>query len=157
MENVSADPQQSSIWAAHKCVIRGPIISLTANRNKLKWNHIAALSEKIHTLERAYKLSLATKSLVELIKAREELLEALGKSLKHKYVLTQKLFYEFGNKSGKLLARALQSRKASNTIHTIRDPSGTSLVSSEDIATQFVKYFSELYNLPSSAETGITP
>lgn len=67
------------------------------------------------------------------------------------------MLYEFGNKSGKLQARALQSRKATNTIHTIRDPSGTSFVSSEDIANQFVQYFSNLYNLPSSTETGNTP
>lgn len=36
-ENVTADSKQSSIWAMHKCVIRGEIISLTAKRKKLRY------------------------------------------------------------------------------------------------------------------------
>lgn len=129
-------------------------MSLSAHRNKTRRTHMAALLAKIHALEQAHKLSLAAIFLKDLIKTREELLEALGKSLKRKYILTQKLFYELGNKSGKLLARALRSKKAS---HTIRDSSGASFASSRDIATQFIKYFSELYNLPPANGQGVTP
>lgn len=68
--------------------------------------------------------------------------------LKWKYALTQKLFYEFGNKSRKSLARALQVKKAAHTIHTFKDPSGNIKATSEYIADQFVHYFSQLYNLP---------
>lgn len=113
------------------------------NLNRLKRNRIAALSAKIHTLERAHKLSLATQSLTDLLKAREELLEELGKTLRRKYTLC-KLFYEFGNKSGKYLARAIQLRKAANTIHMIKDPTGKSFMSPEDISDQFVQYFTKL-------------
>lgn len=132
--------------------MQGELISIAANRSKLK--RIAALSAKIHALKWAHKLSLATKSLADLLKAREELLEELGKTLNHKYILTQKLFYEFGNKSGKLLARALQHKKAATTIHTIKDPGGNIFVSSEDIANQFVQCFSKLYNLSPTHTTG---
>lgn len=57
------------------------------------------------------------------------------------------MFYEFSNKSGRMLARAVQHKKATHTIDKIKDASGNSFVSPDDIAAQFVKYFSKLYNL----------
>lgn len=47
-----------------------------------------------------------------------------GQKMMHKFTLAQKLFYEQGNKSSKLLARALQAKKASTTVHTIHTPQG---------------------------------
>lgn len=81
----------------------------------------------------------------------------LGKTLKHKFTLTKRFFYEFGNKSGKMLARALQIKKEASTIHNIKDPSGNSIVTSDGIADQFIKYFTKLYNLPPTKMTGQTP
>lgn len=134
----------------------GKLFLLLLTNTNSNGSCIKALYAKIHSLERTHKLSLATKSLVDLIKAREELLEELNKFLKRKYILTQKLFYEFRNKSGKLLARELQSKKATNTIHTIRDSSGSLFAAPADIANQFVHYFSDLYNLPSSRDKQAT-
>lgn len=152
-DNATDDISPTTIWAAHKCVIRGDFISLAAFQNKQRRAHINALSSKIHTLERAHKSSLATKSLEELLQAREALREEIHKSLRRKYILNQKLYYEFGNKSGKLLAKALQHKKATHTIHEIKDSSWKSFVSPDDIATQFVNYFSKLYNLPHTEMT----
>lgn len=127
-ENVQGDSPPEVIWAAHKCVIRGTLISLAAKRNKRKKAKIVELTNRIYTLEQKHKASLATEALAELTRTREELLEELHKTLKLKYTLSQKYFYEFGNKSGKLLARALQAKKAAQTIHTIKDTSGTAIV-----------------------------
>lgn len=51
------------------------------------------------------------------------------------------------------MAKALQRRKAALTIHKITDPSGKSFTSPEDISTQFVNYFTKLYNLPQTDMT----
>lgn len=51
------------------------------------------------------------------------------------------------------MAAALQVKKAAHTIHAIKDPSGNILATSEDIADQFVQYFSKLDNLPTSQST----
>lgn len=115
-ENVTEDSSPTTTWAAHKCVMRGEFISMAAHRKKQRRNYINTLSTRIHALERAHKASLATKSLAELLQAREEFREELSKTLKRKYILTQKLFYEFGNKSGKMLARAIQHKKAQNIL-----------------------------------------
>lgn len=148
--NDTPDVTPLSVWNAHKCVIRGELLSISANRNKLNRSHIADLTARIHVLEQAHKASVADALLTELTQAREELLEALNKSLKRKFLLTQKLYYEFGNKSSKLLARALQSKKASHTIHKISNSAGDSFSRNEEISQQFVQYFSKLYNLTPS-------
>lgn len=58
------------------------------------------------------------------------------------------MFYEYGNEASKLLAQALQTKKANTTVHSLTDPSGYKLNSTPDIASHFVKYYSKLYNLP---------
>lgn len=85
-------------------------------RKRERQANIKKLTTRIHILERAHKSTLATSSLNKLIQARTELLEELGKRTKQNYMLTRKNFYEFGNKSGKMLANALQNKKASTTI-----------------------------------------
>lgn len=73
--------------------------------------------------------------------------------MKRKFALTHKLYYEFGNKAGKLLANALQKIKVALTIHAITSPTGASVTKSEHIAQHFVRYLSSLYNLPKPLAT----
>lgn len=56
--------------------------------------------------------------------------------------------YEFGNKAGKLLARALQKKKMAHNIHVIKSPSGDNIADTNNIANHLATYFSKLYNLP---------
>lgn len=119
IENVIDDSSSTLVWTAHKCVVREEFISLMARRTKLRKARVTELSNRVKTLERAHKRTLATQTHAELLKAREELLGELQKTLKRRYALTNKLFYEFGNKSGKLLAAALQKKRSSHTIHNI--------------------------------------
>lgn len=103
--NASSVTHPISLWAAHKCVVRGKFISLAAKRRKARQARIADLSERIHSLEMKHKQSLADNTFQELLMARQ-----LGKVTRCKYALTQQIYYEFGNKLGKLLARALQHK-----------------------------------------------
>lgn len=90
-------------------------------------------TNRMHKHTRTYA-SLAASSLTELIQAREELLEELNHMLKCKFTLTQILFYKFSNTFGKLLGRALKAKRAAHTIHNIRNPSGDTLLTTEDIS-----------------------
>lgn len=107
LENTTDDTPTPVVWAAHKCVVRGTFISLMAKRTRLRKARIKELSDRVKVLERTHKHTLATQGHDELLKAWEELLGELRKTLTRKYTLTNKLFYEFGNKSGKLLAAAI--------------------------------------------------
>lgn len=84
-------------------------------------------------------------------RARAGLLDELGKKVNWNFILAQKFFYKFGNKSGKLLARALWAKKAATTIHSITDPYGRKLSTNLNIANQFLGYYSQLYN-PSKSD-----
>lgn len=61
-ENTSVDASPITIWATHKCVIRGEFISLSAKRNKIRKARINDLNACIRILERTHKASLAASS-----------------------------------------------------------------------------------------------
>lgn len=146
-ENNSPDISPMMRWESHKSTIRGELISISATRRKERNAHITRLTARILELERTHKNSQAVGTLLELIQNQKELLETLNKRIKRNYILSQKTFYEYGNKSSKLLARALQAKKASMTIHSLTDAKGQKIVSNDQIAEQFIRYYSQLYNL----------
>lgn len=100
---------------------KGKFIALKTLWNKAHQAIITNLIHKIKTLERVYKQTYAQQTYQDLTQTRELLLAELSHKTKHKFILQQKLFYEFGNKSGKYLAKAIQTNKVCTNIHTIKD------------------------------------
>lgn len=88
------------------------------------------------------------------MQTRQQLLEIFDRKTQRKFILNQKLFYEQGNKCGRLLARAIHAKKASTNIHTIKDSLGKASSVTADIAFQFERYYTELYNLPHQTDGG---
>lgn len=119
-----------------------------SKQRRLRRARTDKLVGRITTLERAHKRSLAADILESLLTARKDLLSELQTKLKRKFALAHRLYYEFGNKSGKLLATALQKNKSAHTIHTIKSPTGVAVTRTDHVATQFSQYLSSLYNLP---------
>lgn len=128
--------------------IRGKLISIAEKRRKTRQALITELSNRVHSIESRHKQSLTNSLYNELLKAREALLDELGKTTRPKFALTRKLFYESGNKSGKLLARTFQSKKAALTIYSITVPNGKKIFTSSEITKLFQNFYSKLYNLP---------
>lgn len=91
--------------------------------------------EKISKLEVQHKSSLARKVAAELADARTLLREELYKRARKRQMLSQYLFYEQGNKPGKLLAKFTQS--LCSTVHHVVDKHGVIYSKNEDIARQF--------------------
>lgn len=117
IENTSPDMSPISLWEAHKCVIRGELLALSAKHKKEFQAKLLALTKTIKTLELSHKQTCAHSTLRELIKAWSSLLEELGILSKRRYVLSQMIFYEHGNKCGRLLARSVQASRPSSRIH----------------------------------------
>lgn len=105
---------------------------------------------RIRALEATHKQKLASSTSQELTQTRLLLLEELNMKTKRQYIPRHKIYYKQGNKSGRLLARAVKKKKSSATVHHIRDKQGTSHSSNEAIAHQFEKYYQTLYNIPSN-------
>lgn len=150
-DNDSLDISPMIKWEAHKCTIRGKLIAIASKRRRERQAHISILSKRIQNLEKIHKKTRALSTLEELTQVRTELKEVLHKQIKRNYILSQKIFYEHGNKSGKILARALRAKKSSTTIHSINDSSGSKVTSNKQIADQFVNYYSQLYNIKPQA------
>lgn len=75
-------------------------------------------------LEASHKLNIASTTLQELVQTRLLLLEELNMKTKRQYILRHRIYYEQGNKSGRLLTRAIQNIKSNATIHHIKDNQG---------------------------------
>lgn len=137
-ENDTPDISLISLWEAHKCVIRGELLALAAAAKRKCQEMVEMLIVKIHRLETFHKHSQSQKSLQDLLHTWSLLLEELGKPKKCWYVLRQKIFYEHGNKSGRLLARAVQTSRTSLTIHHIHDQHGTLHKNLRDTIQSFI-------------------
>lgn len=112
-------------WEAHKCVIRGHMLSIAARRKREHQKLIKDLSSKIHDLEAQHKHSHAIHLAQELAGARALLVEELFKRAHKRHMLTQRLFYEQGNKPGRRLARATQNQTLITTVHHVTDTEHT--------------------------------
>ncbi|XP_077340933.1 uncharacterized protein LOC143986462 [Lithobates pipiens] len=150
-ENNSPDTSNMTQWEAHKCVIRGKMIAISASLRKARKAGLAALFAKLRNLEASHKQTLAQHTLEELTDTRALINETLNLNVKKKFILSQKLFYEQGNKCGRFLAQALRKQRNNNVIHHLRSSSGELITHNRDIAKEFEKYYSSLYNLQNSA------
>ena len=65
---------------------------------------IQELTDKIARLEAQHKGSRAVEVAVELAETRSRLQEELYKKARKRMMLSQKLFYEHGNKPGRLIS-----------------------------------------------------
>lgn len=145
-ENGYPEITQLIQWEAHKCYIRGEFMAMSAKKTREKQAYISQLIKNIHALEMNHKRTQALSTLQELSQLRAKLIDELNKRTKLNFILSQKLFYEYGNKCYWLLARALRAKRVTTTIHCIHD-STRKKINNVQRANQFVKYYTQLSNL----------
>lgn len=80
---------------------------MAAFRKQAKQESINALLKQIQTLGKTHKLTKARYAQTELNLLHTRLREELGRKIRKHFALSQKLFYEHSNNSGRFLARAL--------------------------------------------------
>lgn len=146
--NSTPDINPLSIWEAHKCTIRGELIRMGAYRKRERENEIKSLTEKIRTLESLHKQSLTEHTANELLNHRKSLQQIFDTRAKRFLFFRKKIYYEQGNKTGSLLARAIKNAKTQQNISGIRTKEGKLDITTEKIAHHFHNYYTSLYNLP---------
>lgn len=91
-DNTLGDSSAATIWAVHKCVIRGELISLAAKRLKLRKACIDELTKRIYTLDQKHKASLAANALSELMQPGTNCWESYTKRQNLNMPLPRKYF-----------------------------------------------------------------
>lgn len=86
--NNTLDTTHLTQWETHKCVIRGPLIKISAPHKRAKQQSINTLLRQIQRLEQNHKLTKAQNIWTELDQARERLREELGKKTRKNYTLS---------------------------------------------------------------------
>ncbi|XP_056403189.1 transmembrane protein 260 isoform X1 [Hyla sarda] len=135
-------------WEALKSVLRGILISHGSRLKREKAAKLKRLLETLHSLEALHKQTLLESTLRELTKTRHEIRSLLDTSLRQYSQKCASTFYEWGNKPGRQLARALREKRSALFIPSINTSSGSKSFITADILKAFEKYYHDLYNIP---------
>lgn len=99
-------------------------------------------------LETLHKQSLTIQTATELVEARKTLQQLLEATSKRFLFFKRKIYYEYGDNTGKFLVKALKGPRHKNNILGITNKKGTLDISDDLIAQHFHEYYTKLYNLP---------
>lgn len=126
-----------TVLEEHKCVTcevkRGKLLSCSAKWKKAHQSRILDLIGHIRTLEASHKQSKAQYTLDDL--TRNLPLVELSKRYRRRLALSQKLFYEEGDKCSRLLLRRLRAKRTVSTVHLVADRGGKAQHVSNAIAS----------------------
>lgn len=106
------------------------------------------LTDMILKLESQHKQSLTERLAADLLDTRKTLQQIMTATSKRFLFFKKKIYYEYGDKTGTFLARALKSPRYKNTILGIKNKEGKLDVVDDLIAKHFHEYYTTLYNLP---------
>ncbi|KAM9330707.1 annexin A1 [Gastrophryne carolinensis] len=147
-ENATEGVDPVMVWEAHKCTLRGYLIQEGARAKRERGAKAERLVQQIADLELKHKRSLQAPVLQELESKRQELKDVLFRETSRFFTRRHGLFYEQGNKAGRLLARALRPKQAKIRIEGIRGSDGIFYQKNGEIADLFRRFYLTLYNLP---------
>uniref|UniRef100_A0A8C5MSB1 Reverse transcriptase domain-containing protein n=1 Tax=Leptobrachium leishanense TaxID=445787 RepID=A0A8C5MSB1_9ANUR len=150
VENLTPEIPITTVWEAHKAVLRGFLISKGTAAKKLRIAQKADLFDEVSRLENLHAASGDTATYQLLIKARASLTSRLTADLKFLATKTNSFFALHENKPGRLLAQILKSKKAKAYIPRIRLPSKDITTHPDRVAEEFYTYFQSLYSLQTS-------
>ncbi|CAH2220431.1 endonuclease, partial, partial [Pelobates cultripes] len=142
-ENETDDVSDMTIWEAHKSVKQGKLIQLASQRKRETIRLMTDLIDQINTLETQHQVKETYKELLEARKQLHALL--LKRHLRH-LRRSKGFFYLHANKGGKLLAHILRGQQQPAQVYRLKRQGGTSTQHPEEIAKEFLNYYSSLYN-----------
>ncbi|CAH2315364.1 Hypothetical predicted protein [Pelobates cultripes] len=148
MLNATRDHVATTIWEAHKSVIRGTLMHLASKKRKESQRQITDLVDCISTLEAQHNRSHLESTYAELLEARRQLQKHM---MTHHYRSLQRskaFFYQHANKGGRLLARILKGPQGLAQVNRLRQADDTITQFPDKIASEFRTFYSSLYNIP---------
>lgn len=99
-------------------------------------------------MEAQHKENLTRETLIELTELKTELQTLLNERTLHIRDNNRSLFYQQGNKPGKLLARALKNRGNILPIVKIKTETGDMRYDPKGIMKEFQNFYTKRYNIP---------
>ncbi|XP_066430931.1 LOW QUALITY PROTEIN: probable E3 ubiquitin-protein ligase HERC6 [Eleutherodactylus coqui] len=134
-------------WETLKCVIRGILISHGSRRKKENAANLHKLILNLQTKEAANKKSQRDELKAEISTIRHQILKILDqRSLAYRDKLRRGAF-EYADKCGSWLARALHPRSATSHVSKIQVEDSEPVHATTDILEEFKKYYTKLYNI----------
>lgn len=156
-ENQTGEVGMGSVWEGHKAMVRGELISQGSRLKKARKGELQTLLSKIRLAELTHKRCLTPELATELQSLQQELANLLVVRIQARLRHVYHRFFEFGNKCGRLLARALKCQCASGHVHKLTIAAGPSAVHSSKIANAFREYYAQLYHLPDTLPGYVEP
>ncbi|CAN2391919.1 hypothetical protein PRIEUP_LOCUS1961 [Pristimantis euphronides] len=143
----AADPTPDPIkWEALKCVLRGILISHGSRLKKDRSAWFVSLLRHLSVLEDSNKRKPLPQLAGDISETRQELLKVIDQKSLQARTGWRGIFFEYGNKSGRLLARTLHPRPPQATIMAINFSKGV-IRTTENILEEFRNYYESLYNI----------
>ncbi|CAH2285090.1 Hypothetical predicted protein [Pelobates cultripes] len=146
--NETDDLPATTIWEAHKSVLRGTLMRLASQKKRESRKHMTDLLTRITTLEMQHKRSHLEGTYKELLEARRSLHTHMTKRHYSSIQRSKAFFYQHANKGGRLLARILRGPQGMTQVHKLRTSDGTITQFPDKIASEFRTFYASLYNIP---------
>jgi len=143
--NSTQGTSASLLWETLKAFLRGQIISYSILANKNKQLQFSNISKTISSIDR----DLASDPTPELHKKRLDLqaqADLVTTSAAEELLLkTRGLYFEYGEKSSRLMAHQLRRQTAARLIPQVKDDSGLLQSIPSNVNEAFVAFYSSLY------------
>jgi len=114
--NDTQDVSRGVLWESMKAYIRGQIISYVAHRNKERSKQLKELADKIADIDRRYALSPTPDLFKEKLLLQTEFNTLMTWKAEKNIFKSRQVYYEHGDKAGRLLALQLKQQSAEQMI-----------------------------------------
>lgn len=143
--NDTQDVSRGILWDSMKAYIRGQVISYVAHKNKERSKQLKDLIGKIADIDRRHALLPTPDLFKEKLLLQTEFNTLMTWKAEKNIFKSRQVYYEHGDKAGRLLALQLKQQSTEQTILGI--DTGADSVSSNPraINDQFKQYYSSLY------------
>lgn len=137
-------------WETLKCVLRGTFIKHGSRLKRRRDQKKSQLIKEIEELDKNHKQNLKSIEKIKLKEKRLELQTLLDEETLRIRDRRRAQWYQYGNKTGKILAKILKEQQTSTTIIKILKADGEYTYDPKDIIEEFHTYYSNLYNIKTS-------
>uniref|UniRef100_A0A8C5MBP3 Reverse transcriptase domain-containing protein n=1 Tax=Leptobrachium leishanense TaxID=445787 RepID=A0A8C5MBP3_9ANUR len=145
-ENGEGEVSFSTVWAAHKAVLRGEIIKKVSYRKRLKLQRVLELQHTLQVQELDHKSAPSQEGFDRLQGTRQALNRLLLDDVARSMTWSKRRYYESANKMDTLLARQIRPRPQATRITSLRDSANRPINTPQQIKRTFTEYYSSLYN-----------
>lgn len=145
METNTNSSSHVFIWEALKAYMRGQILSYSSHKIREKKKTLANLENEIRDLEREHTHTKSEMVLNTLSLKRIQYDNLCTNKAEADLARTNYHYYEFGDKTSKLLAWQIKREESEKTIHSIIIDGRRSLFNPHDINHEFQLFYETLY------------